>query len=170
MRRMINASRFILLAALVGGSMLWSPTSAYANTAEAEMHPVDAPTGRVSSRAVGYLRFTEGKKADQVKILVHIQNLPDVQSEQPLMTESGHSTYPHGLRIRASGDCSDTTATDSPAGVLPDVGVRQDGNAVLSMTASGITLSELPGKSVVLYRGTNDAKRQIIACGVIKKD
>ena len=56
------------------------------------------------------------------------------------------------------------------AGVLPDVGIRQDGNATVSVTAEGITLSELPGKSVVLYRGANDAKRQILACGVIKKD
>lgn len=169
MRRLIDTTGIFLVAALAGGMLLWTP-AAHADTAEAELHPVDAPTGRVSSRAVGYLRFTEGEKPDQVKILVHIQNLTVVQSEQPLMTESGFATYQHGMRIRATGDCSDTTSTDSQAGVLPDVGVRQDGNALVSVTASGITLSELPGKSVVLYRGTNDAKRQIIACGVIKKD
>lgn len=169
MQRLTKKTGLILFAALMAGSILWA-SPVQADTAEAELHPVDAGTGRVSSRAVGYLRFSEGEKADQVKILIHIQNLTVVQGEQPLTTVGGASVYEHGLRIRSSGDCSNTEATDSQAGVLPQVGIRQDGNAVMAMTASGITLKELPGKSVVLYRGDADAKRQIIACGVIKKD
>lgn len=169
MQRLKNMNGLILFAALMAGSLLWAP-QAFADTAEAELHPVDAGTGRVSGRAIGYLRFSEGKKADQVQILVHIQNATIVAGEQPLTTTGGHAVYEHGVRIRSTGDCTNTKATDSQAGVLPDIGIRQDGNALVSMQASGITLKELPGKSVVLYRGDADAKRQIIACGVIKKD
>lgn len=169
MQRLSNTTGLILLAALMAGSILWAPP-AFADTAEAELHPVDPGSGRMSSRAIGYLRFSAGEKAEEVKILVHIQNLTMQAGQQPLTTTGGHATYEHGLRIRASGDCKDLTATDSQAGVLPQIGVRQDGNAILSITATGITLKELPGKSVVLYRGDNDAKRQIVACGVIKKD
>lgn len=162
--------RLLLFAALVGGAVLWTPTAALAETLEADLHPADPASGRISSRAVGYLRFTPGKSADSVNILVHIQNLPNVASEQPLMTQGGHATYRHGMRIRSAGSCDDLTPTDSQAGVLPDVGVRQNGNALLSIEANGINMAELKGKSVVMFRGTNDEKRQIIACGVIKAD
>ncbi|MDG2306036.1 MAG: hypothetical protein P8R42_15575 [Candidatus Binatia bacterium] len=170
MRRLINATRFILLAALAAGTMLLAPSAASADTAEADLHHVDPGSGRISSRPIGYLRFSAGKDDKGVDILIQIRNLPNVQSEQPLTTTGGHAVYEHGLRIRATGDCKDMTPTDSQAGVLPDIGILQDGNATVSVTAEGITLSELPGKSVVMYRGNNDAKRQILACGVIKKD
>lgn len=169
MQRLTKTTGLILFAALLAGSFLWA-APAQANTAEADLHPVDAPSGRISSRAVGYVRFTEGSEANQVRVLIHIQNLMIVQEEQPLTTVGGAAVYEHGIRIRATGDCSDTKATDSQAGVLPQVGIRQDGNALVSMVASGINLGELPGKSVVLYRGGTDAKRQIIACGEIKLD
>jgi len=172
MRRLIDTTGFISLAALVGGwFLLAAPLEAVAGgAAEAELHHVDPDSGRISSRAIGYLRFTAGKDDKGVDILVQIRNLPEVQGEEPLTTTGGYAVYEHGMRIRAAGDCKDMTPTDSPAGVLPDVGIRQDGNATVSVTAEGITLSELPGKSVVLYRGSNDAKREIIACGVIKED
>ncbi len=152
MRRLTTMTRYTFLAALVGGIMLVPPPAAFAgNAAEAELHHVDPASGRISSRPIGYLRFTEGKGGKGVDVLVQIQNMPEVQGEEPLMTESGFATYRHGLRIRATGDCNDMKATDSDAGVLPDV-------------------AELPGKSVVMYRDPNGAKRQILACGVIKKD
>ena len=169
MHRLFNRTRFFSLAALMGSALLWTAPVA-AETLEAELHPADPGSGRLSSRAIGYLRFTPGNSADLVNILVHIQNLTIVASEEPLMTQGGHATYRHGMRIRAAGSCDDLTPTDSQAGVLPDVGVRQNGNALLSIQAKGINMGELPGKSVVMYRGSNDEKRQIVACGVIKKD
>jgi hypothetical protein len=171
MTRRIKTTGLISLAALVAAGTL-SPAPALAQeVAEATLNHVDAPSGRVSDRGVGYLRFTKGKGENQVDVLVQILNLPDVQGEEPLMTVGGHAVYRHGMRIRSSGNCEDLTPTESQAGVLPDVGVQQNGMATLSITANGIAMSELPGKSVVLYRSSNEVKkRQIIACGVIKED
>jgi len=39
-----------------------------------------------------------------------------------------------------------------------------------TLTANGITVGELPGKSVVPYRGSDSAKRRIVVCGVIIGD
>ncbi len=171
MRRLIFTTRAVSMAALVGAvAVLATPPATAQAALEAELHHVDAAAGRISSRAVGYLRFNPGSKTDQVHVLVQVLNLPDVQSEQPLTSPSGYAVYRHGLRIRAEGSCDNLTATDSQAGVLPNVDIRQNGMATMMITANGITMSELPGKTAVLYRGANSAKRQIIACGVIKED
>ena len=160
----------ISMAALCGGILLLSASPVQAAGAEevlvANLHPVDA--GRVSDRQIGMLRFTPGKGEKEVKIFVRIQDLP-LGGQEPLEVESSHAIYRHGLQIRATGDCKDMTIGKSEAGLLPNVDVRNDGSADLSITAEGITMAELPGKTAVLYRGTDADKQKIIACGVIKK-
>ena len=134
MRRLINMTGFISLAALVGGPILLAPPAAVAGgAAEAELHHVDPGSGRISSRPIGYLRFTEGKGDKAVDILIQIRNLPNVQSEQPLTTTGGKAVYEHGLRIRAT-----RSSTIRNACIL-----EPSGSGELSVAPSGVCLSSL---------------------------
>jgi Cu/Zn superoxide dismutase len=72
------------------------------------------------------------------------------------------------MQIRAVTTCEDTATDKGLGGELPDVDIRTDGSATLEITAEGISMSQLPGKTVVIYRGkSTKEKHDIVACGVI---
>lgn len=135
----------------------------------AALHPVNAAAGRVDKdRSYGEVKFTPGKKEKEVDIVVRIVDIPLPSSEEPLTVTDGPSVFRHALQIRPIASCEDTTTDRSLGGELPNVDIRTDGNALVSMTAKGISMSDLPGKTVVLYRGHEmKRKEDIVACGVI---
>ncbi|MBM4267001.1 MAG: hypothetical protein FJ144_10360 [Deltaproteobacteria bacterium] len=173
MRRTTKTGGFsIIPMALLAGAVTFfaQPTTCAAETLEADLKAVDAPTGRVSDRSVGYLRLTPGSKDKTVDILVQILNLPQVESEEAKKTDtSGHTEYLHALRLLPSGDCS-SIKVDATAKALPEVGVRSDGSATETLTVTGFSLSDFLGKPIVMLTGADPKKPLVMACGVVKKD
>jgi hypothetical protein len=135
----------------------------------APLHPVDAAAKRVDkAMSYGQVKFTPGSKDKEVKILVQIEDIPLPSSEEPLTEPGGPSIFRHAMQIRAVTTCEDTATDKGLGGELPDVDIRTDGSATLEITAEGISMSQLPGKTVVIYRGkSTKEKRDIVACGVI---
>ena len=159
------------LIGAIGTLLLWgaAPGGAVAEELVASLHPVNAAAKRVDMDASwGEVKFTPGSKDKEVNILVRIVDAPLPSSEEPLTVTGGPTVYRHALQIRPATSCEDTTTDKSLGGELPNVDLRTDGNAELSIKAEGISMSELPGKTVVLYRGHEmKRKEDIVACGVI---
>lgn len=136
---------------------------------QASLHPVNAAAKRVDMDAsYGNVKFTPGSKDKEVNILLQIDDMPVVSQEEPLTVPGGPTVFRHALQIRAVTTCEDTSTDKGLGGELPDLQLRTDGSATLELKAEGISMSELPGKTVVIYRGKSaEKKRDVMACGVI---
>ena len=116
----------------------------------------------------GSVKFTPGSNAKEVNILAQIEDLPIVSQGEPLTDPGAPTVFRHALQIRPIASCQDTATDKHLGGELPDIQLRDDGSATLEIKAEGISMSELPGKTVVIYRGKSaEKKRDVVACGVI---
>jgi len=165
----VNSLVRVLTAA--GVSLLFGAEldCARAEELQASLHPVDAAAKRVdTSMSWGDVLFKPGSTDKEVKILVQIEDATLPSSEEPLTEDGGPSIFRHALQIRNVSTCEDTATDKRLGGELPDVDIHTDGSAALEITAVGISMSQLPGKTVVLYRGKSaKEKRDVVACGVI---
>jgi len=168
--RMSQVNSLVRVLTAAGVSLLFGAAfdCARAEELQASLHPVDAAAKRVDmSMSWGDVLFKPGSKDKEVKILVQIEDAT-VSSGEPLAQDGGPSIYRHALQIRNVSTCEDTSTDKGLGGELPDVDILSNGSATLEITAVGISMSQLPGKTVVLYRGKSvKEKRDIVACGVI---
>jgi hypothetical protein len=169
--RMDQGMTFVRVLAASGALFLFGGAleCVAAEELEASFHPVNAAAKRVDeSMSYGSVKFTPGSKDKEVNVLVQINNMPVVSEEEPLTVPGGPTVFPHAFQIRAVTTCEDTATDKSLAGELPDIQLRTDGSATLEVKAEGISMSDLPGKTAVIYRGkSTKEKRDIMACGVI---
>jgi len=168
--RMSQRDALVRVLTAAGVLLLFGGATDRARAAELEasLHPVDAAAKRVdTSMSWGDVKFTPGSTDKEVKILVQIEGATLPEGE-PLAVPGGPTIYRHALQIRNVSTCEDTSTDKGLGGELPDVDIRTDGSATLEITAVGISMSQLPGKTVVLYRGKSaKEKRNVVACGVI---
>src|SRR5690606_14260774 len=137
MRKNSRTSSPVRVLAATGALLLLGNGAAFAaEELVADLHPVNAAAKRVDmDKAYGEVKFTPGKKEKEVDILVRIVDIPLPSSEEPLTVTGGPTVFRHALQIRPVGSCEDTTTDQTLGGELPDVDIRTDGNALVSMTA-----------------------------------